>query len=29
MTQIALEPGNQNSASAEELLEQLAPGVLG
>ena len=29
MTQIALEPGNPNSASAEELLEQLAPGVLG
>lgn len=29
MTQIALEPGNPNTASAEELLEQLAPGVLG
>eukprot|EP00435_Cladocopium_sp_Y103_P062595 s90_g24.t1 len=29
MTQIALEPGNPNSALAEELLEQLAPGVLG
>ena len=29
MAQIALEPGNPNSALAEDLLEQLAPGVLG